>query len=737
MSIIIRLQGLPNSASSLDIRRFFRDLSIPDGGVHIIGGELGDAFIAFTNDEDARQAMARENSGLIKDTKIKLYLSSRNEMKQVIDKARNLSGGGAKAKSADQLTHQASSTSSAAIGNGSSTIKSLNILNSNLSQPINAEKLNQVTGAQISYSNRGSVSSNNAANLVTNLQETPDYRRIRSPVDKATADRLNKDRSNSPYGNQRVKQLLEQVRGLDSNAASSTVRSRLGGFNLPSSPNEFEHHQSQQANRWNSSINGNANNGLMNGIPTQPINRMPNANGSPFPDQLHHQYAINDSSTPFNHLQPNRFVVELRGLPINVQTVDFQTFFRPVGILIDRDQIKLSLDDKALFHGVAHIFFNNEEDLEKALLLNGRSIRDYRIEVLPVVQTGPLLNTPLAHANSLELIGQHNFNNDLLNRNGENASFSRRRSFYSAFMKGIPYEACTYADVTKFFEPIPIFEIIIIQERSGRPTGNAYLIFDSKDCYDLAMKRNSRYMGKRYIELFSCPVEEIESYRARLLYRQQQRETGDSDEPTHLNRKRRRSADRSFDGDQLETIYCVQIRGLPPNVDNRDLTNYFLEFGITASAVHIMLKPDGMNAGECFVEFKSHESLTKALRQNGDRLGNYLLSIKEISYAKVSHIVGLQSQMSKMSKPGRDPLDDRRSTVLATGMSARATISDICAFFQDYNLRPSQIEPKLDRDGQRGDEVFIHFRNPKEADRVIRNMNRKYFIDKLIYLKHV
>lgn len=47
MSVIIRLQNLPWSANALDVRTFFKGLSIPDGGVHIVGGEMGDAFIAF------------------------------------------------------------------------------------------------------------------------------------------------------------------------------------------------------------------------------------------------------------------------------------------------------------------------------------------------------------------------------------------------------------------------------------------------------------------------------------------------------------------------------------------------------------------------------------------------------------------------------------------------------------------------------------------------------------------
>lgn len=47
MSVIIRLQNLPWSANALDIRTYFHGLAIPEGGVHIVGGEQGDAFIAF------------------------------------------------------------------------------------------------------------------------------------------------------------------------------------------------------------------------------------------------------------------------------------------------------------------------------------------------------------------------------------------------------------------------------------------------------------------------------------------------------------------------------------------------------------------------------------------------------------------------------------------------------------------------------------------------------------------
>lgn len=47
MAVVIRLQGLPIVAGTMDIRHFFSGLTIPDGGVHIVGGELGEAFIVL------------------------------------------------------------------------------------------------------------------------------------------------------------------------------------------------------------------------------------------------------------------------------------------------------------------------------------------------------------------------------------------------------------------------------------------------------------------------------------------------------------------------------------------------------------------------------------------------------------------------------------------------------------------------------------------------------------------
>uniref|UniRef100_A0A8C6CIX8 RNA binding motif protein 12B n=1 Tax=Moschus moschiferus TaxID=68415 RepID=A0A8C6CIX8_MOSMO len=87
MAVVIRLLGLPFIAGPVDIRHFFTGLTIPDGGVHIIGGEIGEAFIIFATDEDARRAVSR-SGGFIKDSSVELFLSSKAEMQKTIEMKR-------------------------------------------------------------------------------------------------------------------------------------------------------------------------------------------------------------------------------------------------------------------------------------------------------------------------------------------------------------------------------------------------------------------------------------------------------------------------------------------------------------------------------------------------------------------------------------------------------------------------------------------------------------------------
>ncbi|XP_061458967.1 RNA-binding protein 12B [Rhineura floridana] len=121
MAVVIRLQGLPVVAGSADIRRFFSGLNIPDGGVHIIGGEKGEAFVIFATDEDARQAMSY-SGGFIKDSRIEFFLSSKTEMQNIIEVSRKRYDHGGRETLSGSRRTGASNSGASGVGNLSNLV---------------------------------------------------------------------------------------------------------------------------------------------------------------------------------------------------------------------------------------------------------------------------------------------------------------------------------------------------------------------------------------------------------------------------------------------------------------------------------------------------------------------------------------------------------------------------------------------------------------------------------------
>ncbi|XP_073488055.1 RNA-binding protein 12B-like [Aquarana catesbeiana] len=85
MSVKVRLQGLPPLADSIHIRRFFNGLKIPSGGVTIIGGVNGEAFVKFKNFKDASFALKRSGRPLMNSC-VQVFLDSKAKHKRSVEK---------------------------------------------------------------------------------------------------------------------------------------------------------------------------------------------------------------------------------------------------------------------------------------------------------------------------------------------------------------------------------------------------------------------------------------------------------------------------------------------------------------------------------------------------------------------------------------------------------------------------------------------------------------------------
>ncbi|KAL5178166.1 Epithelial splicing regulatory protein 2 [Glycine soja] len=88
---VLRLRGLPFSASKDDIMEFFKDFGLPEDSIHIImnseGRPSGEAYAEFASAEDSKAAMVKDRMTL-GSRYIELFPSSPGEMEEAISRGR-------------------------------------------------------------------------------------------------------------------------------------------------------------------------------------------------------------------------------------------------------------------------------------------------------------------------------------------------------------------------------------------------------------------------------------------------------------------------------------------------------------------------------------------------------------------------------------------------------------------------------------------------------------------------
>lgn len=88
---VLRLRGLPFSATKDDIMEFFKDFVLSEDSVHIImnseGRPSGEAYVEFASAEDSKGAMAKDRMTL-GSRYIELFPSSHSEMEATVSRRR-------------------------------------------------------------------------------------------------------------------------------------------------------------------------------------------------------------------------------------------------------------------------------------------------------------------------------------------------------------------------------------------------------------------------------------------------------------------------------------------------------------------------------------------------------------------------------------------------------------------------------------------------------------------------
>ncbi|KAL9267866.1 Epithelial splicing regulatory protein 2-like protein [Drosera capensis] len=160
-----------------------------------------------------------------------------------------------------------------------------------------------------------------------------------------------------------------------------------------------------------------------------------------------------------------------------------------------------------------------------------------------------------------------------------------------ARLRGLPFNS-TDMDILKFFVGFDIVDVLLVN-RSGRFSGDAFVVFASTVQADMALQRNTQNMGPRYVEVFRCGKEEYYhavaaevNYEGAYYY-----EYCGSPPPAGRPRK---------DKDQLEYTEILKLRGLPYSVTKPDIIKFFVDFYLVEDKIHIARRPDGFSLLRAF-----------------------------------------------------------------------------------------------------------------------------------------
>ncbi|XP_072237674.1 copine-1 isoform X1 [Leuresthes tenuis] len=631
MAVVIRLQGLPIVAGTMDIRHFFSGLTIPDGGVHIVGGEHGEAFIVFATDEDARLGMMR-TGGSIKGSKVSLLLSSKTEMQNMIELSRRRfeAGAGAAemaAPTAGNVNRQTSGTSIPTVQSGAG-------------------------GRSGSHGNQGFSNTQSSGTATSSSQEQPSNKAATSLA--SVVQSFPNSYSSTPTITTALASLnacpppippLPNMPSMPPMPTLPTIPVPPPGSSLPPVPTVSP---------------------LSQGPPVPPMSHLPHMSSlPPFNPSLPPPGGLGSGlplGTPnpmlFNPLSPlaslglqahmkaaaaaaaaatgagaasiDEMFVFLQNLPFSCSEMEVREFFRGLGV----DGVRLLRDGHGRPNGRAMVKFFSPQDSFEALKRGGGMMGQRFIEITPGSerQWASLGDSGSSHvphnsnksnnSNEPQDQQQHRRGNaGTGGRDQRERSRSPHRQEFCVYLKGLPYEA-DKKQIKDFFKNLAIVEdsIYIAYGPNGRATGEGFLEFKSEQEYKSALGAHMQYMGSRFIQVHPISrkgmLEKIDTIRKR------EAAQGDGKNQDGLKAPRN----------------CAHITNIPYNISKKDVRAFLEGVGLYEDTLKVLTDSHGNGLGQAVFQLRTEEDARKAERLHRQKLNGRDAFVHLVTFEQMKEI---------------------------------------------------------------------------------------------------
>ncbi|AWP02327.1 putative RNA-binding protein 12-like [Scophthalmus maximus] len=608
----------------MDIRHFFSGLTIPDGGVHIVGGEHGEAFIVFATDEDARLGMMR-TGGSIKTSKVSLLLSSKTEMQNMIELSRRRfeAGAGAvetAAPTAGNANRQATPISTVQPGAGgrsgshghqgfsntSASVTAASSTQEQSSHKVAASLASVVPCFPNSYSSTPTITTA-LASLNAGPPPIPPLPSMPSMPPMPTLPNIPVP---PPVSS------LPPVPTLSPLSQGPPVPPMSHLAHMTSLP------------PFNPSLPPPA--GLGPGLPLGNPNPMLFNPLSPLASLglQAHMKAAAAAATGALAANPDELFVLLQNLPFTCSEVEVREFFRGLAV----DGVRLVRDGHGRPTGRAMVKFYSPQDSYEAVKRGGGMMGQRFIEITPSSerQWASLNDGVIGHAphNSSKL--DNNDLQDQLHRRGNAASGGRdqrgrsrspHRQEFCVYLKGLPYEA-DKKQIKEFFKNLSILEdsVYIAYGPNGRATGEGFLEFRTEQDHKTALGAHMQYMGTRFIQVQPISrkgmIEKIDSIRKR------EATQGDGKSQDGLKAPRN----------------CAHITNIPYNISKKDVRAFLENVGLYEDTLKVLTDNHGNGLGQAIFQLRTEEDARKAERLHRQKLNGRDAFVHLVTFDQMKEI---------------------------------------------------------------------------------------------------
>ena len=171
-------------------------------------------------------------------------------------------------------------------------------------------------------------------------------------------------------------------------------------------------------------------------------------------------------------------------------------------------------------------------------------------------------------------------------------------TLFTLRMRGLPFKS-KREDVETFFHPLALADVRFTVDKDGRPSGRAYVDFNSEEDMNEALKRNGDCIGKRYIELFRDEGP------------QSMRREGESEKKREFGGRGNEEEEEEED-ETIADSGRLFLRNLSFTVKEDDLMETFEQFGPLTEVTVPLDKTTNRPTGLGFVTFMLPEHAVRA-----------------------------------------------------------------------------------------------------------------------------